>query len=56
MKYIILRNFNFGDPSNPTRMRAGNTFESDTLDGATPERLAKWVGLKWIAEDFGPLG
>ena len=29
-------------------MIAGNIFESDTLDEATPERLVKWLEMGWI--------
>lgn len=48
MKLAILKNFRVGSVSDPMRMIAGNVIESDTCDEATPERIEKWIGMKWV--------
>jgi len=48
MKYKIRKDFEYGSVSDPQKMVAGNVFEADTLEEATPERLAKWVEMGWV--------
>lgn len=44
MKYKILQTFRVSGES----QIAGNTFESDSCDWATPARLKKWLAMEWI--------